>query len=330
MIALPWRDAYCEQMQGIERRNPAPDLTRLRTFAAVAAEESISAAADNLKITRAAVSQQMQVLQRETGLRLLERRGRGVTVTAAGRQFAARAQRLLQEAGELQALTADLREGRSGSLVISHFVSVGVAWVPAIVAAISAEFPDLRITMRLWDLEESTEWEPDAEIFVKHPDVAERPGYRTVELMQDPYVVVLPAAHPLVQEQQVPLEELRDEVWVDNDYTRGPNRQILLQSCAAVGLTPDFRIETQDYAAAAACVEAGAGITVMPQLSWRTVAPLVSQVEARPLQDPAPTRTLAVRTREGMHRSPAVRRLLELLQGSAAGAKTLNRNPPLV
>lgn len=292
---------------------------RLRTFAAVAAEESISAAADNLKITRAAVSQQMQVLQRETGLRLLERRGRGVTVTATGRQFAARAQRLLQEAGELQALTADLREGRSGSLVISHFVSVGVAWVPAIAAAISTEFPDLRITMRLWDLEESAEWEPDAEIFVKHPDVAERPGYRTVELMQDPYVVVLPAGHPLDQEQQVPLEALRDEVWVDNDYTRGPNRQILLQSCAAVGLTPDFRIETQDYAAAVACVEAGAGITVMPQLSWRTVAPLVSQVEAWPLQDPAPTRTLAVRTREGMDNSPAVRRLLELLH-AAAGA----------
>lgn len=293
---------------------------RLRTFAAVVAEESISAAADNLRITRAAVSQQMQTLQRETGLTLLERRGRGVVITAAGRQFAARALRLLQEAGDLQALASDLREGRSGSLLISHFVSVGVAWVPAIVGTITAEFPDLRITMRLWDLEQSAEWEPDAEIFVQHPEVVERPGYRTVELMQDPYVVVLPEAHPLAAEHSedaVELAELGGEVWVDNDYTRGPNRQILLQACAAVGLTPDFRIETQDYAAAAACVQAGAGITVMPQLSWQTVSPLVSGTEARPLAEPTPVRTLAVRTREGMDRSPAVQRLLELLQQAA-------------
>ena len=294
---------------------------RLRTFAAVVAEESISAAADNLRITRAAVSQQMQTLQRETGLTLLERRGRGVVITAAGRQFAARALRLLQEAGDLQALASDLREGRSGSLLISHFVSVGVAWVPAIVGTIAAEFPDLRITMRLWDLEQSAEWEPDAEIFVQHPEVVERPGYRTVELMQDPYVVVLPEAHSLAAEHSedaVELAELGGEVWVDNDYTRGPNRQILLQACAAVGLTPNFRIETQDYAAAAACVQAGAGITVMPQLSWQTVSPLVSGTAARPLAEPAPVRTLAVRTREGMDRSPAVQRLLELLQQAAA------------
>lgn len=299
---------------------------RLRTFAAVVAEESLSAAADNLRITRAAVSQQMQALQRETGLTLLERRGRGVVVTAAGRQFAARAQRLLEEAGQLQALATDLREGRSGSLLISHFVSVGVAWVPAIVGMISAEFPDLRITMRLWDLEESAEWEPDAEIFVQHPEVAERPGYHTVELMRDPYVVVLPHGHrlapegPQSRESPVALTELGSEVWVDNDYTRGPNRQILLQACAAVGLAPDFRIETQDYAAAAACVQAGAGITVMPQLSWQTVSPLVSDTTAQPLADPAPVRTLAVRTREGMDRSPAVQRLLELLQQAAAGS----------
>lgn len=310
---------------------PTPDLMRLRTFTAVVAEESISAAADNLQITRAAVSQQMQTLQHETGLTLLQRRGRGVVITAVGRQFASRAQQLLEEAGQLQALAADLREGRSGSLLISHFVSVGVAWVPAIVGRISAEFPDLRITMRLWDLEESAHWEPDAEIFVQHPGVAERSGYRTVELMRDPYVVVLPNGHPLAAEgtqsteSAVALTQLGGEVWVDNDYTRGPNRQILLQACAAVGLTPDFRIETQDYAAAAACVQAGAGITVMPRLSWQTVSPLVSGAVARPLADPAPVRTLAVRTREGMDRSPAVQRLLELLYQAAADNSAVMR-----
>ncbi|GAB3848183.1 LysR family transcriptional regulator [Nesterenkonia populi] len=295
-------------------RSFEPDLGRLRTFLAVVAEESISAAADNLRVTRAAASQQMQALQRDTGLTLLERRGRGIAVTASGRQFAARAERLLQEAGELQGLAADLRQGRTGSLVISHFVSVGVAWIPAMVAAISSEFPELRITMRLWDLEEAAEWEPDAEIFVQHPDVVDRSGYRTVELMQDPYVVVLPAGHRLAERDQVALEDLRSELWVDNDYTRGPNRKILMQACAGLGLAPDFRIETQDYAAAAACVEAGVGITVMPQLSWQTISGMVGGVRARSLTEPGLHRILAVRTREGMERSPAVQRLLELLQ----------------
>ncbi|WP_168198588.1 LysR family transcriptional regulator [Nesterenkonia sp. NBAIMH1] len=291
-----------------------PDVGRLRTFLAVVAEESISAAADNLRISRAAASQQMQALQRETGLTLLERRGRGIAVTAAGRQLSVRAERLLREAGKLQGLAADLQQGRTGSLLISHFVSVGVAWIPALVAAISSEFPELRITMRLWDLEEAAAWEPDAEIFVRHPDVADRAGYRTTELMQDSYAAVLPAGHRLAGRERIGLEDLRGEVWVDNDYTRGPNRKILMQACAGVGLAPDFRIETQDYAAAVACVEAGVGITVMPQLSWQTVAGMVSGVQALPLDEPGLHRVLAVRTKEASDSAPAVRRLLELLQ----------------
>ncbi len=151
--------------------------------------------------------------------------------------------------------------------------------------------------MRLWDLEEAAAWEPDAEIFVRHPDVADRAGYRTTELMQDSYAAVLPAGHRLAGRERIGLEDLRGEVWVDNDYTRGPNRKILMQACAGVGLAPDFRIETQDYAAAVACVEAGVGITVMPQLSWQTVAGMVSGVQALPLDEPGLHRVLAVRTR---------------------------------
>ena len=290
------------------------DTNRLRVLRAVVAEGSVVQAAGSLGYTPSAVSQQLAALQRETGLALIERKGRGIVPTSAGRLVASEAAGVLDRLARLESLTADLRSGRIGSLRVAHFASAGSTWIPPIVAALSREFPDLRIDLRLTELIQPFEDPPDVDIHIEGSDPL--PGsYDVEQLLTEPYLVVVPADHPLAGRGAVPLIELRDQDWVDNDVARGPCRQILLDACAAHGFSPAFRIETQDYPTAMAFVAAGAGITVLPRLGLGSPPAGVAVAE---LTDPTPTRTITVRSRSGLRGNPAVQRLLELLRERAA------------
>ncbi|MDE9365674.1 LysR family transcriptional regulator [Luteipulveratus sp. YIM 133132] len=293
------------------------DVHRLRVLRAVVASGSINAAAASLGFTPSAVSQQITTLQRETGLRLVERKGRGIEPTPAGHTLAAEAARVLESLSGVEGLVGDLRAGRAGSLSISYFASAGAAWIPPVVAALVQEFPDLRMDLRLIELRGDEHGSPDIDIFVTSPsERPEREGYAVERLLEDPYVVAVPAAHPLAGERSVQLVDLAGEHWVDNDFSRGACRQVLIDACAEVGLAPDFRIETHDYPTALSFVAAGVGITVLPALG---VGTLPAGVAIVPLADPTPVRHVYVAVRAAVARHPASERALELLYDRVRG-----------
>ena len=267
------------------------DMNRLRVFRTVVATGSVSGAAASLGYTPSAVSQHLSALQRETRLVLVERRGRGIVPTAAGAAFADELGPVFERLAEVDRVVGDLRAGRVGTLTVSYFASAGAAWIPPVVAALVREFPQLRLDLRLIELAGEVPTTPDIEIFVEGEStspasIALVAGYRVVELLREPYLVVLPDGHPLADRTEIPLAALRDELWVDNDIARGPCRQIVLDACAAAGFAPTFRIETHDYPSAAAFVAAGVGITVMPRLG---TAVLPDGVRAVPVVAPVPT-----------------------------------------
>ena len=99
------------------------DPQRLRVFRAVVQTGSINRAAARLGYTPSAVSQHVAALQRETGLVLVERHGRGIQPTAAGVTVADHATRVLDQLADFETLAGDLRAGRSGALRIGCFMS---------------------------------------------------------------------------------------------------------------------------------------------------------------------------------------------------------------
>ena len=125
------------------------DVHRLRIFRSVVASGSVQAAATALGYTPSAVSQHVAALQRETGLTLLERAGRGVRPTASGLALAAQADGVLARLGEAEAVVADLRAGRTGSLSLAYFASVGAAWLPHVVRRLTTDFPGVRLDLEL-------------------------------------------------------------------------------------------------------------------------------------------------------------------------------------
>jgi DNA-binding transcriptional LysR family regulator len=288
------------------------DVHRLRVFRAIVAAGSVNRAAANLGYTPSAISQHLAALQRETGLRLIERSGRGIEPTTTGRLLADEAGGVLERLAALESVVADLREGRIGSLSVSYFASAGAAWIPPVVATLTREFPDLRVDLRLLELADEQRSAPDVEIFVEGAASSPLHGYHVHHLLEEPYLVVFPETHPLADRETVPLREIAEEPWVDNDFSRGPCRQVVLDACSSVGFSPGFHVETHDYPTAISFVAAGAGITVLPRLGVGAMLP--PGLVAVPVVDPVPVRRIAVRVREALHGNPAARRIIELLR----------------
>jgi DNA-binding transcriptional LysR family regulator len=287
------------------------DVTRLRLLRTVVETGSVRSAASSLGYTPSAVSQQLAVFQRETGMRLFDRIGRGIRPTAAGRKIAAESGPVFEALSRVEGVVADLQAGKVGSLSIGYFASAGSAWLPSVVAALYEEFPDLRLDLRMTETRSVEAGVPDIDIFVSGPDPEPRTSALVDTLADDPYVAVVRADHPIAELDTVRLTQLAGERWVDNDLGDGVCRQVLLAACTRAGFAPDFAVETHDYQTAIRFVATGIGITVVPELG---ITDLPDGLRTVPVMRPTPVRHIRVAIQRDALEHPAVRRVMELLE----------------
>nr|WP_246325869.1 LysR family transcriptional regulator [Actinomycetospora corticicola] len=288
----------------------------MRVFRSVVASGTVAAAADNLGYTPSAVSQHITALARETGLNLFERVGRGLRPTAAGLALADQADAVLARLGEAEAVVADLRAGRTGTVSLGYFASAGSAWLPHVVTRLTGEFPDVRLDLSLLEyLPDDPAHRPDLQVAVARPGWTPRPGFTAHHLLDDPYVAVVPRTHRLAGVAEVELAELAGEQWVDNDAAQGACRAVLLEACTAAGFAPSFHVEAADYPTAIAFVDAGIGLTVLPVLGTRALPAGLCTVR---VVRPTPVRSIMAVLRDAAAHTPPVRAALETLRGVAA------------
>jgi DNA-binding transcriptional LysR family regulator len=293
------------------------DVHRLRVFRSVVASGSIQAAAANLGYTASAVSQHVSALQRETGLALITRIGRGIEPTAAGLALADEIDGVLSRLGDVQSFVDDLRAGRAGTLSIAYFASVGSAWMPAVVRGVLRDFPGLRLNLSLRDdLPTNPAERADIQIVVEQERFTGLAGVRAHHLLDDPYVAVLPKGHPLAGGDSVELVQLAGERWVDNDIARGWCRRNLLRACQAAGFSPPFHVEAHDYPTAIAFVDAGIGLTVLPRLA---AGNLPAGLVAVPVTGPTPQRSIYALVQASVETTAPARAVVALLARCARG-----------
>lgn len=289
------------------------DPHRLRIFRSVVASGSIHAAARNLGYTPSGVSQHVAALQREIGLTLIERVGRGIVATPAGVALAEESDEVIASLTRLGNVVADLREGRTGRLTIGYFATAGYAWMPRLAGALMDEFPQLVLELTLNELMAGPERrQPDLDLIAESPHRSQTapPGYRRQHLIDDVYVAVVPDWHPLADRVEVPLSALAEEAWVDNDFVEGQCHITVVRAAAAAGFVPRFAVQAQDHYTAMAFVAQGVGISVVPRLG---ITDVPKGVRTLALTDPEPVRRISLLTRESVMTNPVVARAAELL-----------------
>lgn len=287
------------------------DLRRLAMLREVAARGTVTAAAEALGYTTSAVSQQLGVLEREVGTAVLERRGRNVILTAAGRALVtasgavfAAAERALSDA---QAAASKL----SGRITVGTFQTVGATVIPVAFASIQEAAPELELHFTQWSNDGLRDLRlGHLDICVDHDfDLLPPPDTSGIEgrtILTEPVYLAVPKA---IDRGPDP-SSYADDVWV---VSRTDYGDLVRAICHRHGFEPTVRYHTDDLEVTLQLVAAGVAVGVLPRLAARDVP---DRVTLHPI--PHTERRLRAYTREGTAHRPALALVLDHLEQAGA------------
>ncbi|HEX2413853.1 MAG TPA: LysR family transcriptional regulator [Thermoleophilaceae bacterium] len=298
------------------------DLRRLRLLYELSERGTIAAVADALQFTPSAVSQQLAVLEREAGIPLLERAGRGVRLTDAALVLVGHAHGLLERADLAEAELAAAAGSVAGRGRIASFQSVALLLAAPALEALARDAPGLRcelveaepeqslpaLALGDLDLVLADEWQ--------HQPRSRPAGVDRHDLHRDPVHLVLAKDHPAVlrHERAVPLAELAGEPWVTGHRGTGWE-EITSRTCRGLGgFDPDIRHRANDSIVCVRLVAHGLGVTLLPDLSPGHHPDVVR----RELAEGSVHRDIYAATRTADEQRPSVRALLSAVRRAAA------------
>ena len=293
------------------------DLRRLQVHAAVVDTGSVTAAAARLGYTPSSVSQQLSALERETGLVLFEKHGRGIRPTEAGLVLAEHAATVQRAVTDAELVLDDLREGRTGRVRVMSFTSAGDSLLPAAVAHLRRHQPGLHVATTIGETEQAytllRDNQLDLAIVLEPFARGDEPDddLVRVHLLDDPYRAMLPEGHELAGHDTIELTDLAREDWVAAMGGNGFCRDDTVDLCRRAGFSPRFVAHAVEFPAAQAYVAAGIGVGLVPELALGTVH---DGVVIRPLRRPTEPRHVWVVARPTSAASPAVRSTIEALR----------------
>jgi DNA-binding transcriptional LysR family regulator len=299
---------------------PMIDVRRLQVFSVVVDTGSITAAAAELGFTPSSVSQQMSALERETGVALFEKNGRGIRPTDAGLMLAEHAQAVARAVAGAEAALADVRDGRTGRVRILSFTSAGDALLPSAVAHLHRTHPDLAVITSFGENEDAVRLLRDSEIdvaLVLEPfpkGEAPADSLVRVHLLDDPYRAMLPVDHPLAAHETVDLTELADEDWVAAVGANSSCHTDTISICRRAGFSPRFVAHALEFPAAQAYVATGIGVGLIPELALGTVH---EGVVIRPLRSAPEPRHVWAAVRPAVAGTASVTAAVKALKSAA-------------
>jgi len=215
------------------------ELRQLHYFVAVAEELHFGRAAERLAVVQPAVSQQVSRLERELGVRLLERSSRRVALTGDGERLLIEAREAIAAVERVRTVAAELAAGRAGTLRLGTSAGLGER-VRRGVARLRKNAPDLAPVLvdGSADAHANALRAGELDVALVRGPVRAR-GLRAVELWRDQVHVVLPAGHRLAAHAKVPIDALAELTLRLPERRAQPElHDAVLAACRAAGFTP--------------------------------------------------------------------------------------------
>ncbi|WP_294179342.1 LysR family transcriptional regulator [uncultured Schumannella sp.] len=294
------------------------DIHRLAVLRELAERGSVTAVAQALALTPSAVSQQLKILEREAGLPLTERSGRGLALTPAGRVLAERAIDVAVALQRVESSWEEYRDSPRGEVSISTFPTGGMMLLPGLLTRLR-ETPGLRVAVTDQDPNQ-----PDfAELTARYDVVLADSGGVTaswrerrleaVELMREPLDVALPEGHPLAARVSLSPDDVISEPWigVPVDF---PFDRILTDLESLTGRPADVVQRIGDNGIVEELVAAGHGLAILPRYTTRDHG---NGLVTRPLRGMRSERVIWALMRPDIAVRPSVRLVVDALRAEA-------------
>lgn len=278
------------------------DMRRLRLLREVQLRGTLAGVAEALAFSPSSVSQQLTQLEREAGVKLLQKSGRRVQLTPQGELLATRAADLLDRLEQAEAELVTSLDAVIGTVRLAVFQSAAHAVIPEALTLLRVEHPDLRV--------EIVEREPEAGLF----DLAARdfdlvlaeqyPGHTRPHLPDLDREFLATDTLRLAVPTASAVSSLTDAT--DLPFVMEPEGTVArlwsTQICRAAGFEPDVRFETADLIAHIRLIESGNAVGMLPDLVWAGREPALRLVDL----PGTPARTVFTSARRVSAARPAV------------------------
>jgi LysR family transcriptional regulator, hydrogen peroxide-inducible genes activator len=285
-------------------------LTELRYIVAVARERHFGRAAEACFVSQPTLSVAVKKLEDELDVKLFERGSSEISVTPLGEEIVRQAQAVIEQAASIKEIAKRGKDPLAGPLRLGIIYTIGPYLLPDLVKHAIDMFPQMPLmlqenfTAKLLDMLRTGDL--DAAIMAEpFPDT----GLAIAPLYDEPFMIAVPAAHPLAQRDSVPSEELKEETMLllgtghcFRDHVLEVCPEYARFSSNAEGIRKSFEgssLETIKH-----MVASGMGLTVVPQLS----VPAEPHPHLRYVRfaDPVPTRRVVLAWRRTFTRYEAI------------------------
>jgi DNA-binding transcriptional LysR family regulator len=300
------------------------ELRHLRAFEVVAQELNFTRAAARLHLSQQALSAQIRDLERRTGAVLLTRTTRTVDLTPAGRTLLRHVAGILLSVGQALAETRAAGAGSGGALSIGMRGVAGLDLTPRVLRAFSVAHEHVELTVRNVEFGDASAGLASGSTDVALAWLPAPEGIEAVPLVEDRRLAVLPADHPLAQEDEVNAADLADEpfVWIDEMDARV--RDYWTLGDYRIGRPVRVGARITGFEDAWAAVRAGRAVAASPALMLTALPG--ADIVTRPVRGLAPA-VLGVCRRVGDDRD-LVRAFVEIARREAAEWRHARRNGP--
>ncbi len=266
--------------------------------------KSITRAAESLGVTQSAVSHMISALEAELGFALLKRSRSGAQPTANGERVIPAIRGILSSCEQLEQTASAIRGLDCGTVRIGTFTSVGVHWLPGIIADFQADYPNVELKLMSGDYHDVELWLSEGSADLGFVPLPTQIKGEITPLLKDRLLAVIPAGHPRANDSSFPVSALSGETFIGLLETSDRDARGTLE-CA--GVQPEIKYTTKDDYAVIAMVECGLGVSIMPELLLKNCS---DGVRCLPLDPPA-SRTIGLCLPDADRAGPATKRFAE-------------------
>jgi LysR family transcriptional regulator, hydrogen peroxide-inducible genes activator len=243
------------------------EVHQLRYVCAIADTGNFSRAAERCKVAQPSLSQQVQKLEDDLGVKLFDRLGRSIRLTEAGRAFIPRARAILEQMDAARTSAADKNADLRGSVTVGVIPTVAPYRMPGYAASFAKKFPDAKLRI----IEDTTsvlvqglrDLSIDVAILalpLRHKDLELFP------IRTEPLFAVLRKNHPRARAKSLALKDLRGESFV---MLRDGHcfRDLSLDTCTRARVTPNIAFESGQFSSLLGMVATGIGVSLIPEMA---------------------------------------------------------------
>lgn len=225
---------------------------------------SIKKAAEALSYSQSAVSQALQSIENELGVKLFIRRKSGLHITNEGSQLYSHIKKVYDAENDLMQDVASLKGLITGEIKIGAYHTVACRILPSVIKAFREKYPSISFKIKEGDNSEIRHWLAEDQINFGILSLSDNEDYPTIHILDDPFYVIMSKDDPLSSRESFNISDIPSRDYIHLSEFRDKND---IDAFEQNGVKPKGFCSVDQYETIEAMVEMGLGISILPELA---------------------------------------------------------------